>query len=63
MMILLSAAAFSQFDALGHILLVAGAYLVIVALQNNLVRPLLYGQRLKLNPAGLAVPCRTTSVL
>ena len=33
MLILLTAAAFSQFDALGHILLVPGTYLVIAALQ------------------------------
>jgi predicted PurR-regulated permease PerM len=55
MIILLSAAAFSQFDSLGHILLVPGAYLVIAALQNNLVSPLVYGQRLKLNPVAVLV--------
>ena len=55
MLILLTAAAFSQFDALGHILLVPGTYLVIAALQNNLVSPLVYGQRLKLNPVAVLV--------
>jgi predicted PurR-regulated permease PerM len=55
MVILLSAAAFSQFDALGRILLVPGIYLVIAALQNNLVSPLVYGQRLKLNPVAVLV--------
>jgi predicted PurR-regulated permease PerM len=55
MIILLTAAAFSQFDALGHILLVPGTYLVIAALQNNLVSPLVYGQRLKLNPVAVLV--------
>ena len=55
MIILLTAAAFSQFDALGHILLVPGMYLVIAALQNNLVSPLVYGQRLKLNPLAVLV--------
>jgi len=55
MIILLTAAAFSQFDALGHILLVPGMYLVIAALQNNLVSPLVYGQRLKLNPVAVLV--------
>jgi predicted PurR-regulated permease PerM len=55
MIILLSAAAFSQFNAFGHILLVPGAYLVIAALQNNLVSPLVYGQRLKLNPVAVLV--------
>jgi predicted PurR-regulated permease PerM len=55
MIILLTAAAFSQFDALGHILLVPGTYLVIAALQNNLVSPLVYGQRLQLNPVAVLV--------
>jgi predicted PurR-regulated permease PerM len=55
MLILLTAAAFSQFDALGHILLVPGTYLVIAALQNNLVSPFVYGQRLKLNPVAVLV--------
>ncbi len=55
MIILLTAAAFSQFDTLGHILLVPGTYLVIAALQNNLVSPLVYGQRLKLNPVVVLV--------
>jgi len=55
MIILLTAAAFSQFDTIGHILLVPGTYLVIAALQNNLVSPLVYGQRLKLNPVAVLV--------
>ena len=55
MIILLTAAAFSQFDPIGHILLVPGTYLVITALQNNLVSPLVYGQRLKLNPVAVLV--------
>ena len=55
MIILLSAAAFSQFDSLGHILLVPGTYLVITTLQNNLISPLVYGQRLKLNPVAVLV--------
>jgi predicted PurR-regulated permease PerM len=55
MIILLTATAFSQFDGLGHILLIPGTYLVIAALQNNLVSPLVYGQRLKLNPVAVLV--------
>jgi predicted PurR-regulated permease PerM len=55
MIILLSAAAFSQFESLAHVLLVPGTYLVIAALQNNLVSPLIYGQRLKLNPVAVLV--------
>ena len=53
MIILLTATAFSQFDALGRILLVPATYLIITALQNNLVSPLVYGQRLKLNPVAV----------
>ena len=53
--ILLTASAFSQFDPIGHILLVPGTYLVIAVLQNNLVRPLVYGQRLELNPVAVLV--------
>src|SRR5215510_11332310 len=55
MLILLTATAFSQFDTIGHILLIPGSYLVIAALQNNLVSPLVYGQRLKLNPVAVLV--------
>ena len=55
MLILLTAAAFSHFDALGHLLLVPGTYLVMAALQNNVVSPLVYGQRLKLNPVAVLV--------
>jgi predicted PurR-regulated permease PerM len=52
---LLAVAAFGQFDDTGHILLVPVSYLVIAALQNNLVSPLVYGQRLKLNPVAVFV--------
>jgi predicted PurR-regulated permease PerM len=34
---------------------IPGTYLVIAALQNNLVSPLVYGQRLKLNPVAVLV--------
>jgi predicted PurR-regulated permease PerM len=55
MLLLLTVAAFSQFDALGHVLLIPGTYLGIAALQNNVVSPLVYGQRLKLNPVAVLV--------
>ena len=55
MIVLLAVAAFSQFDSLGRILLVPGTYLVIAALQTNLVSPFVYGQRLKLNPVAVLV--------
>jgi predicted PurR-regulated permease PerM len=52
---LLAVTAFSQFDSLGSILLVPGTYLVIATLQNNLVSPFVYGQRLQLNPVAVFV--------
>ena len=47
--------AFVTFDELGRILLIPGSYLVITTLQNNLVSPLAYGRRLKLNPVAVLV--------
>ena len=55
MLLLLTVAAFSQFDALGPVLLVPGTHLGIAALQNNVVSPLVYGHRLKLNPVAVLV--------
>jgi predicted PurR-regulated permease PerM len=52
---LLAVTAFGHFDRLGSILLVPGSYLVITTLQNNLVSPFVYGQRLKLNPVAVLV--------
>jgi predicted PurR-regulated permease PerM len=52
---LLSIVAFTTFDRLGHALAVPGAYLAISTLQNNLVSPLVYGRRLKLNPVAVLV--------
>jgi len=52
---LLAVAAFGQFDTTGHIVLVPLSYLLITALQNNLVSPLVYGQRLQLNPVAVFV--------
>ena len=34
---------------MGHILAVPGSYLLITTLQNNIVSPIAYGDRLKLN--------------
>jgi predicted PurR-regulated permease PerM len=52
---LLAVAAFGQFDPIGRILLVPGSYLLITTLQNNLVSPFVYGQRLRLNPVAVFV--------
>jgi predicted PurR-regulated permease PerM len=49
MIVLLSVVAFATFDGLGRILAVPGSYLLITTLQNNIVSPLAYGDRLKLN--------------
>jgi predicted PurR-regulated permease PerM len=52
---LLAVTAFGQFDRLGYILLDPASYLVITTLQNNLVSPFVYGQRLPLNPVAVFV--------
>jgi predicted PurR-regulated permease PerM len=52
---LLAVTAVGQFDTIGHILLAPGSYLVITTLQNNLVSPFVYGQRLQLNPVAVFV--------
>jgi predicted PurR-regulated permease PerM len=52
---LLTIVAFTTFDGLGRILAAPGSYLAITTLQNNLVSPLVYGQRLRLNPVAVFV--------
>ena len=52
---LLTLVAFTTFDSLGHTLAVPGAYLGITTLQNNVVSPLVYGNRLRLNPVAVFV--------
>jgi predicted PurR-regulated permease PerM len=53
MVLVLSLVGLATFDAVGHALLAPGAYLLITTLQNNLVSPILYGRRLKLNPVAV----------
>jgi predicted PurR-regulated permease PerM len=55
MVVLLSIVAFATFDSVGRIILVPGSYLVITTLQNNVVSPIAYGRRLKLNPVAVLV--------
>ena len=50
---LLTVAAFGHFPDTLHIVLVPVTYLLIATLQNNLVSPIAYGQRLKLNPVAV----------
>jgi predicted PurR-regulated permease PerM len=52
---LLAIVAFTTFEGLGHALAVPGSYLAITTLQNNLVSPLVYGQRLRLNPVAVFI--------
>lgn len=52
---LLTVAALGHFDDTAHIVLVPATYLVITTLQNNLVSPMAYGQRLKLNPVAVFI--------
>jgi len=52
---LLTIVAFTTFDSVGHTLAVPGAYLAITTLQNNVVSPLVYGHRLKLNPVAVFI--------
>jgi predicted PurR-regulated permease PerM len=55
MVVLLSVVAFATFDSLGHILAAPGGYLVVTTLQNNIVSPYAYGDRLKLNPVAVLI--------
>jgi predicted PurR-regulated permease PerM len=51
----LGIAAITVYDTVGQALLVPGAYLLINAVQANLVSPMLMGHKLKLNPVALLV--------
>ena len=50
MIALLTIAAFATFEGIGQILLAPGAYLAITTIQNNVISPFAYGNRLRLNP-------------
>jgi predicted PurR-regulated permease PerM len=52
---LLAIVGLTTFSSLGHILAAPASYLAITTLQNNLVSPLVYGQRLRLNPVAVFV--------
>ncbi len=55
MMILLALAGLATFDGIGQALLPPAIYLTITTLQNNLVSPVAYGRRLRLNPVAILV--------
>jgi len=48
---------FSVFPTLGQVLVAPAIYLVISMIQNNVVSPYAYGNRLKLNPLAVMIFC------
>ncbi|MGI8508206.1 MAG: AI-2E family transporter [Gemmatimonadaceae bacterium] len=55
MVVILSVAALTTFDTIGHAVLVPASFLLINLIQGNFVSPLLLGHRLSLNPVALFV--------
>ena len=55
MVVILSIAALTTYDSVGHALLIPGSFLLINLIQGNFVTPLLQGHRLSLNPVALFV--------
>jgi predicted PurR-regulated permease PerM len=55
LVVILSIAAITTFDSIGHALLVPASYLAVNIVQGQLVSPLLLGHRLSLNPVALFV--------
>jgi len=53
--VVLGVAGLSQFDQLGHALMIPGAYLLINLVQSNLITPMMLGHRLTLNPVAIFV--------
>jgi predicted PurR-regulated permease PerM len=49
-LIVLTLVAFVTFDGIGHVLAVAGSYLLLAMLEGQIVQPLFVGRRLKINP-------------
>ena len=52
---LLLITSFTVYNGMGQIVLPAALYLVITTLQNNVLSPYLYGNRLKLNPVAVMI--------
>ena len=55
MLILLTLAGLATYQGIGQALLPPAVYLTITTLQNNLVSPVAYGRRLRLNPVAILV--------
>jgi predicted PurR-regulated permease PerM len=53
--ILLTLAAFVAFEDTGHALLVPGTFLALNLIESNLVTPMIYGNRMKLNTVALFI--------
>ena len=49
-LILLTLVAIVTFDGIGHVLAVAGSYILLAALEGQVIQPLFVGRRLKINP-------------
>jgi predicted PurR-regulated permease PerM len=49
-LMVLTLVAFVTFNGLGHVIAVAGSYLVLATIEGQFVQPLLVGRRLKVNP-------------
>jgi predicted PurR-regulated permease PerM len=54
-MVLLGLAAFVTFEDTGRALLVPGAFLVLNLIESNLVTPMIYGNRMRLNTVALFI--------
>lgn len=54
-MALLGMTALASLDGLARVLMAPGSYLLITTLQNNLVSPVAYGNRLNLNPVAVLI--------
>jgi len=52
---ILTLAALTVYDTVGHALLVPGAFLLVNVIQGNFISPMLMGHRLALNPVALLV--------
>ena len=52
---LLLVSAFTAFDSIGRILAAPAIYLLITTIQNNVVSPYAYGNRLRLNPVAVLI--------
>jgi predicted PurR-regulated permease PerM len=55
MVVILTVAALTTYDSVGHALLIPASFLLINLIQGNFVTPLLQGHRLSLNPVALFV--------